>query len=117
MTLVIGIRCKNGLLMVADSMSTETPPHGAGGGALTRHEVDKIVVQKELLWGASGSSGTKQVVQEAINQYYGRLYVPDKSPTVFRQTFIELIGPIINKQYEAVQRANQAAGHAKGDPG
>jgi hypothetical protein len=80
MTLVIALRCTDGLVMASDGMSTEAAPLGAS--QITKHETaDKIVIHKDLLWGASGSVGVKQVVQNEIEKDYGKGTIYLTTPT------------------------------------
>lgn len=101
MTLVIALRCTDGLVMASDGMSTEAAPLGAS--QITKHETaDKIVIHKDLLWGASGSVGVKQVVQNEIEKDYGNLFQRNISATDLRLRLVKKIQPILKEQYRLV---------------
>jgi len=101
MTLVIALRCTDGLVMASDGMSTEAAPLGAS--QITKHETaDKIVVHKDFMWGASGSVGVKQVVQNEIEKDYGTLFQRNISATDLRLRLVKKIQPILKEQYQLV---------------
>jgi 20S proteasome alpha/beta subunit len=100
MTLIIGIRCKDGLVMVADSMSTEAAPLNTGN--ITKHEAEKIVAYKDILWGSSGSVGVKQVIQHELEKDYGNWFQRNISPVDLRQRLVRKIQPILREQYRLV---------------
>jgi len=98
MTLIIGIRCTDGLVMVADSMSTEAAPLNAG--LLTKHETsEKIVAFKDIVWGASGSVGIKQLVQHELEKDYNGWFQRNTSAVEFRQKLVKKIQPVLKEQY------------------
>jgi hypothetical protein len=87
--------------MAADSMTTESAPLGAG--AITKHETgDKLVLQHELIWGASGSVGIKQIVQEEIEKHYRDIIKPPVSPVELRSRLVKVIHPVLKAQYQLV---------------
>lgn len=100
MTLIIALRCTDGLVMAADSMSTEAAP--LGGGQITKHETEKIVIYRELMWGASGSVGVKQAVQNEIEKHYGDIYIRNISATDLRMRLVKKIQPILKEHYALV---------------
>lgn len=101
MTLVIALRCTDGLVMASDGMSTEAAPLGAG--LIAKHETgDKIVIHKDLMWGASGSVGVKQVVEAEIERDYGNWFQRNISAVEFRRRLVIKIQPILKEQYRLV---------------
>lgn len=108
MTLIIALRCTDGLVMAADSMSTEAAPLGAG--QITKHETEKIVLHKDFMWGASGSVGVKQVIQNQIEKDYGDIFTRNISATELRQRLVRKLQPILKEEYQLVgQLTNQQA--------
>jgi hypothetical protein len=94
--------------MAADSMSTEAAPLNAG--QISKHETsEKIVVQKDLVWGSSGSVGVKQVIQNEIDKDYGNIYVRNISATDLRLRLVKKIQPILKDQYRLVGELTNAA--------
>lgn len=106
MTLIVGLKCTDGLVLASDGMATETPPVGQGA-PLTKYEsAKKIVVTGDFLWGVSGSVGVRQEVQEHIAKEFKNLYKPTDSPAKFRQQLIGVIHPILKQTYERVAALN-----------
>lgn len=108
MTLILALRCPDGLVFAADSMSTEAAPQGQT--YITRHEVDKLIIQDDLLWGCSGSVGIKQLIQETIRNNYKNIWAPHISPTALRKNLIDVIAPVITHQYRIVADASLGKG-------
>lgn len=104
MTLIIGLRCSDGIVMAADSMSTESAHNGM---PITKHITNKIVIQHQLLWGASGSVGVKQIVKEAIEDNYTKIGLTNsnQSAVKLRDELVKLIAPIATNQYKLVYDA------------
>jgi 20S proteasome alpha/beta subunit len=105
MTLIIALRCTDGLVMAADSMSTEAAPLNAG--QIAKHETEKLVLYKELMWGASGSVGVKQAVQNELEKHYGDIYTRNISPTDLRMRLVKKIQPILKEQYTLISQLTQ----------
>src|SRR5260221_1866226 len=87
--------------MASDGMSTEADPWGAS--QITKHETaDKIVTFEDLMWGASGSVGVKQVVQHEIEKDYRNWFQRNTSATDLRMRLVKKIQPILKEQYQLV---------------
>jgi len=107
MTLIIGIRCQDGIVMAADSMVTEGAP--IGGAAITKHEGEKLVIQGSFLWGASGQQGIKQLVEEELEKKAKQIYGEHKPPAQLRGEILTTVHPILVRQYKIVQEIVSAA--------
>jgi len=66
-TLILALRCRDGVVLASDSQATL-----ATSGQATRQDVDKLhLIRGHLGWGGSGSGGLIQRVQEKLSQDQG----------------------------------------------
>lgn len=101
MTLVIGLKCSDGLVMASDSQALEAAP--GGKVYISRHEAkNKISIHNRLMWGCSGSIGTRQIVDEAIKGGYEGIYKDNLTAVDLRLRLVDVVQPLVLKQYQIV---------------
>jgi hypothetical protein len=94
--------------MAADSMATENAP--LGGGPITKHQTEKIILQHDLMWGTSGSVGVRQMVHEIIEHRYDGIFQNAKTATQLRLNIIKAIHEDVIQYYRVVYSASLEKG-------
>jgi 20S proteasome alpha/beta subunit len=99
MTLILALTCKDAVVMAADSQATETQ----GGNVLAgvRHDVEKLhQLGPNMLWGASGSVGVIQDIEDALGDWAagnpGKLDDPARR---IKPELVKVVAPVLKAAY------------------
>lgn len=99
MTLILALTCKDAVVMAADSQATEAQ----GGNLLAgvRHDVEKLhLLGPNMLWGASGSVGVIQDIEDALAEWAannpGKLDDPAKR---MKPALVKVVATVLNAAY------------------
>ena len=109
MTLVVGVRCADGVVMGADSAAT----FGGAGTPTVTQPVRKLdVIDEEVIVGMSGHMGIHQLHRDSIN----RLWDKKKPGRNTKQTVADVQRMFTNALASNVERTAQLAQNLAGSP-
>jgi len=101
MTLIIALRCSDGLVMAADGMATEANPAGLH---LSKREAEKLVVQNKLLWASSGWVVLRQAVLDKLARE--KIHWRNVTATELRRNLLGMFASVLKEEAELIQKVS-----------
>lgn len=99
MTLIIGIRCSDGIVLGADGAATL----GSMGQRTVRQPIEKLsIIDDRVVLGVSGPIGLSQLFADAVETLWGKKRLSEKTPA---EAMRIIRGEIIKDQMAALQAA------------
>ncbi len=113
MTLIVGILCKDGVVMASDSAAT----FGTfGRPTIGQQDVRKLIqLNDHILYASTGAVGISQVIGDTINQLWeAKTFIGKKSPESVMDTIGKKINAVVAPYLQVGQWQHAITGDAQG---